>query len=312
MTLLIKPKLLEHPKTKSRLLILVSTATFFAVVLNYLPYQQAYPEPEIVLKKANEKVFDQINITAESAIVYDINNGEAIYSKNPNEQLPLASVTKIMSAIVVAESGNFESPVLVTNEDVKLGSNAGVRAGDKWRLKDLLDFSLVTSSNGGIRAVASTINSLQTKTDPSFEFISEMNNTAQKIGLKNTYFINETGLDIANEEYGGSFSTARDVALMLAYTLKNYPDLLSATTLPTIQKNSISGKNTNDIVTQIPGLLASKTGYTLTAGGNLAIIFDAGLNKPMAVVVLSSSQESRFSDMKALVDATIKREALSR
>lgn len=312
-----KPKILDNPRTKNRLVMLVSAATFFAVLFYYLPYEKAYPEPEVQVKTVDNRVFDNVEITAESAIVYDINKGEAIYAKNANQQLPLASITKIMSAIVAVESNKMDSEVLVDNDDTKVGSNAGVRAGDKWRLKDLLDFSLVTSSNGGIRAVASTINILNNQTDPNFDFISQMNNTAKEIGLKNTYFINESGLDIANEEYGGSFSTARDVALMLSYVVENHSDLLEATTKPSVTKNSLNkikftGNNTNEIVSEIPGLMASKTGYTLTAGGNLAVVFDSGLNQPMVVVVLSASQKSRFSDVKTLVDATIKRQALSR
>ena len=100
------------------------------------------------------------------------------------------------------------------------------------------------------------------------------------------------------------------MAILFEYTLKNYPEILEATRYKNIKfssaENKYSAENTNTIVDKIPNLIASKTGYTDLAGGNLVVAFDAGLNQPIIISVLGSTEEGRFSDMLQLVEASMK------
>ena len=98
------------------------------------------------------------------------------------------------------------------------------------------------------------------------------------------------------------------MAMLFEYALKNYPEVLEATRYKNLHFASTekiySVENTNVIVDQIPNLIASKTGYTDLAGGNLIIAFDAGLGRPIIITVLGSTEEGRFADVLKLVEAT--------
>ncbi len=201
-----------------------------------------------------------------------------------------------------------DTQIDVTPNALSGGSNAGL-GPSRWLMKDILDFSLVTSSNGASSAVAESLKSLHGR-----DFVIEMNKTAERIGLTDSYFINPTGLDVGGS-FGGSYGTAFDIAKMFAYSLKNHPELLEATRHRDIRRSTVSGawyngQNTNQSVVDIPGILASKTGFTDVAGGNLAIAFDAGLNQPYIAVVLGGSRETRFTDIKKLAEATVRYKSL--
>jgi serine-type D-Ala-D-Ala carboxypeptidase (penicillin-binding protein 5/6) len=184
-------------------------------------------------------------------------------------------------------------------------------ANESWRLKDLLDFSLVVSSNDGARSIASAVGAFDLKSDDydlgRKDFITKMNKTAQDLGLKQTYFVNESGLDVGS--VSGGYGSAIDVAALMQYILVHHPEVLEATKYPTLDIKSFDAKhvakNTNTDIGDIPGLIASKTGYTELAGGNLAIVFDSSIGRPIIVVVLGSTQEGRFADVSALVNASL-------
>jgi D-alanyl-D-alanine carboxypeptidase (penicillin-binding protein 5/6) len=123
-------------------------------------------------------------------------------------------------------------------------------------------------------------------------------------------FNNPTGLDEPNGDMGG-VGTAKDVAELMTYIWQHDPVVLAHTDELDRTFTSTSGyvhdaENTNELVATIPGLIGSKTGYTDMAGGNLAVLYNAGLDHPIVVVVLGSSKEGRFTDVNALVDATYK------
>jgi len=128
-----------------------------------------------------------------------------------------------------------------------------------------------------------------------------------------TKYNNPTGLDEYDGEDGG-LGSARDMAILITYLWEQHPEAIRDTTMPTRVFRSEDGfvhkgENTNEYVTSTPGILASKTGYTDLAGGNLAILYNAGLDHPIAVVVLGSTREGRFKDVQKLVDATYRYEA---
>lgn len=258
--------------------------------------------------------FSTIILEAKAAYVYDIRTKTVLFAKNENIRLPLASLTKIMSALVAEDLSPLYGTVTVSGEALKAEGDNGLYRDERWLLKDILDFSLVTSSNDGMRAVALSLGALSkagASTDEIInDFVREMNHKAGELGLKNTYFWNETGLDESDVK-DGAYGTAKDINVLLEYILMHYPSLFAATreattTLQSLDNYSHVAKNTNSIVAEIPGLLASKTGFTNTAGGNLAVIFDPELGRPIIVSILGSTEEGRFEDVRALVIAILK------
>lgn len=255
------------------------------------PIELSYPNP-----------FDSILIEGKAAYVLDINSGRVLFKKNAEKPLPLASITKVMTAFVAAQELPTTKVVAIDDKALQTEGDAGLKIRERWKLSDLIDFTLIESANDGAAAVAEAIS-------PSGNFSSEMNKKAREIGMQHSTFYNETGLDVSSEK-AGAYGSAEDVAKLFNYILKNNPELLDATQYDELTVQSLDGvshtaQNTNTVTGKIPNLIASKTGYTLLAGGNLAVAFDAGINRPVVVVVLGSSQEGRFNDVVKLASTTL-------
>lgn len=294
------------------------------VILTYLETNK----PRIINTGETVKIkepFLNVGILAKAAYIWDIEDQKVIYAKNEKDQLPLASLTKVMTALVALDGKDGFEKIEITSDSIKQEGDNGLKNEEKWKLKDLIDFSLVTSSNDGIYAVASAIQSRKTssssideKIEQETKFINEkthndfvnlMNKKAIEIGLSKTFYLNETGLDFTGDENGG-YGSAEDIAKLFAYIIKNSPKLLEATAYNEINFTSLDdvshqARNTNEIVGLIPNLMASKTGYTDLSGGNLVVAFDLGLMKPIVISVLGSTREGKFDDMNKLIEATI-------
>ncbi|MEK7461703.1 MAG: hypothetical protein AAB586_01390 [Patescibacteria group bacterium] len=259
--------------------------------------------------------FPPITIGAKAVYVYDLRTRTVLFAKNENMRLSLASLTKIMSALIAEDLSPLYGTVIVTEEALNAEGNSGLYKNEHWKLKDLLDFSLLTSSNDGVRAIALSLGALSSANATSAEiindFVGEMNDKARELNLKNTYFWNETGLDESNVK-GGAYGTAKDISTLLEYILTNHPAFFDATKEATTTFQSLDNhlhvaQNTNSLVAEIPGLMASKTGFTDTAGGNLAFVFDPELGRPIIVSILGASAgEGRFDDARVLVNAVMR------
>lgn len=273
-----------------------------------------------VPSKVASDPFSAVAIKAKAVYIYDVRTKTVLFAKNENTRLPLASLTKIMSALVAEDLSPLYSTITVSGEALQAEGDSGLYKDEKWSLKDILDFSLMTSSNDGMRAVALSLGALSRAGASSEEiindFVGEINRKASVLGLKNTYFWNETGLDLPagkageSDIKGGAYGTARDISLLLEYILTHRPALFAATRETTARFQSIDNRshvatNTNDIVAEIPGLLISKTGFTDTAGGNLAIVFDPELGRPIIISILGSTEEGRFEDARSLIAAVM-------
>lgn len=257
--------------------------------------------------------FPRVILVAKAAYVYDLRTKAVLFAKNENVRMPLASLAKIMSALVAEDLSPLYSIVTVSDEALQAEGDNGLYLGELWFLKDLLDFSLVTSSNDGMRAIALSLGALSKSKASSKEiiddFVEEMNSKAKELGLENSYFWNETGLD-ESETKGGAYGTAKDMSKLSEYVLTHHPELFAATREATTILQSLNNrihiaKNTNSLATDIPGLLASKTGLTNTAGGNLVVIFDPELGRPIIISILGSTEDGRFEDVHALISAVM-------
>lgn len=258
----------------------------------------------------NTEAFNDLKIIGEAAFVYDVALQKVIYEKNPDVKLPLASITKLMTALVASEIVASNSTVPISYSAILQDGDSGLKDGEAFSLNSLMELTLTNSSNDGAYAMAAAAGALLDSNKPATSFVEAMNVRARELGLNQTVFKNPTGLDISETE-AGALGSARDVAFLMDYILKNQPQILESTTNSSVVVRDNSGSthevdNTNDLIGVIPGLIGSKTGYTTLAGGNLTVAFDTSLNRPVIVVVLGSSRNGRFADVVKLVEATKK------
>lgn len=228
---------------------------------------------EIEEIKIPKNPFENLKLEAKAAYVFDIKNNRSVFAKNASEQLPLASLTKIMTVVVAGE----------------------VMPGEEFQKEsDVLDELLVESSNEAAGILAFDASEFLQNDN----FVGKMNQKAKELDLKQTYFFNESGLDISKDLSGG-YGSALDIAKLMIYAVKNNERLFESTRYGKVGDIA----NTNVAAASTSQLIASKTGFTDLAGGNLAIIFDAGFYHPMAIVVMGSSKDGRFRDVEKLIAA---------
>lgn len=325
-----KPPLQISPRNnfssfKAYIIVALLFLSPLVVILLAYPQEGKWDKDKDNLSSAIEKQFPEIDLLAKSAYIWDMARQKPVYAKNERTQLPLASLAKIMTALVAADEVGNSEQIKITSDAIGQEGDNGLVNQEKWHLKDLIDFSLVTSSNDGAYALASAVESRYSSSSPrskidigsrSMEnklehkkFLDLMNKKSKEIGLDQTFFLNETGLDISDSEAGG-YGSAEDLAKLFSYIIEKKPEIFEATAYSEVKLESLGeiihvAENTNEIVGKIPNLIASKTGYTDLSGGNLVIAFDAGLMKPIVISILGSTREGRFEDMEKLVKATL-------
>ena len=262
---------------------------------------------QAIASHVDTAVFETLRLEAESVLVFDVREGNALYAKKATTPHPLASITKVMTALVAADVLPEDAIITITREHLQEEGNSGLRIGERWKRDDLIEHLLIVSSNDAARALTDAYENRYQVLGP--DFVTLMNHKAEELGLRETFFLNESGLDIHDEQFAGSAGSAEDVATLFAYALKTIPELLDATRHSSQVNTSLDTvhtvDNTNTIIDSIPWAVGSKTGFTDVAGGNLVIAFDVSIGRPIIIVVLGSSKEGRFFDMQQLVDATV-------
>lgn len=306
----------QNPAPISRKLMILNALLVLSVLaMAFLIYFEIHRVKEAKKEKVtiiNSAIFNNLKLEGKAVYVFDVSNNRVLFQRNEKEKLPLASITKLMTALTAVEllPGNIK--ITIRDEFLKEEGDSGLLNRESWNLLDLLDYSLVVSSNDGARSISSVIGSMDIKNSDfdlgRKDFIMKMNQEAQKLNLKQTYFINESGLDEGN--VSGGYGSAEDMGKLMNYILTNKPEILEATKYTTLKISSANynhiANNTNLVIDKIPGIIASKTGFTDMAGGNLVVAFDASIGHPIIVVVLGSTQDGRFTDVDKLVQATLK------
>ena len=243
---------------------------------------------------------DSLNLSSESAILMDSESGKILYEKNREEKLPMASMTKIMSMLLIMESIengtlSYDDKVLISeNASGMGGSQVFLQAGEEYTVNDLLKCIAVSSANDAVVAMAEKISG---SVDA---FVELMNTRAKELGLKNTNFANPHGLD--NENH---YSTAYDMALMAKELLK-HEDILKYTSIYEDYLTKPDGSqiwlvNTNRLVRFYDGVDGLKTGYTTEAGYCLTATAKKNDLRLISVVMKSPSAEDRSSDTSTLL-----------
>lgn len=236
-------------------------------------------------------------ITAKSAFFIDANTGNVLYSKNPHEQLPIASLTKVMSVLIALEHKNMDDKFVVSSYASEMEPDKMyLIPGETLTLKELLYGIFLVSANDAAETIA------ENTTGRREEFIALMNSKASEIGMSNTLYVNPTGLD---EDSGNTHSSAYDLALLTRYLIRNYPNIIDISSTPYIQLPQTNTHQVYDLysginlLTTYPGVLGFKTGYTPEAGYTLITVAKKG-NHIVIGVLLNS--ESRREEAKSLLD----------
>lgn len=239
--------------------------------------------------------FDVV-LTAQAALVWDINTGAVLYEKNSHQRRPVASLSKLLSVLTVKDMLPLSKIVEIPSEAgvaQRKGANIKLPVGQHATVQDLLAASLIPSANdAAVTLAVATAGSEEA-------FVALANSHAEALELTDTKLANATGLS-----GGDQYSTARDImrALLLIYEDPQLRSYLSAQagTLHTTEGAARAYKTTDKLLGTYLPILAAKTGYTVEAGQNLAIITQDKAGHTIGAVVLGS--DDRFQDMKVLVE----------
>jgi len=233
-------------------------------------------------------------LTAEAWIVVDVGSGVTVFEQNADEERAMASVTKLMTALVVRDHVDLDERVRVSEAAVDVGeSEIGLVAGEVWSVRDLLAALLIRSGNDAAYALAEYVGG------DIDGFAELMNEKAAELGLEHSHFMNPHGLD-----EDGHYTSARDLATIAKEVLSD--DVLSQLVRtgiirfkPAPDGTSRVASNTNRLLNTYPGVIGLKTGYTSTAGRVLVTGFEEE-NQTFIVVVMGS--EDHFGDTAAILD----------
>ena len=257
-------------------------------------------------------------ISADAVFVSDISTGTELFAQNAEEPLPPASLTKIVSALVVLERANLEDTIEIQEVDLVSAeeSQVGLMAGDRLSVRDLLRGMLIPSGNDVTLALArhvgaSTIGEGAPAEDAVAEFVSMMNAKAAELGATSSHFVNPTGIDDP-----GHVMSARDIAVLTAVALQNSLFAETVATTSAVLDSELLPEGyrvttTNQLL--VEGIVTGvKTGTTAKAGGCLVTSFAVGPNQVVAVMLGSDVGEAtdgsqdtsaRFAETRTLLDA---------
>lgn len=239
-----------------------------------------------------------IPITAESALLMESTSGKVLFEKNPDTRLPPASITKIMTMLLVMEridqgKARFSDMVVTSERAMKMGgSQIWLEVGEEMSLEDLMKSIAIVSANDASVAVAEHIAGSEEA------FVDMMNKRAQELGMAGTNFVNASGLPHTNH-----YSTARDIALM-SRALLRYPKVHEwfTTWIDYVRDGKNILVNTNRLIKSYEGVDGLKTGFTEEAGYCLSATAEKGSLRLISVVLKVSDSTTRFNEASALLN----------
>ena len=244
-----------------------------------------------------------MQIEAKSAILMDVATGQVLYEQDANTPLAPASVTKVMTMLLIMEAidgGKIQWDDMVTASEeaaAKGGSQIYLKAGETMSVEDMVKSIAVSSANDCACAMAEHIAGSEAA------FVQMMNNRAKELGMRNTMFVNCTGLD-DSEDAKNHKTSAYDIAVMSRQLLQNHPDIKKYTTIwmDTVRNGTFGLSNTNKMVRFYNGATGLKTGFTSTAGFCLSASAQREGMELVAVVMGSETSPKRFAACKSLLD----------
>lgn len=235
------------------------------------------------------------NISAKTALIYDLTSNQVIFSKNPKDKLPIASLTKVMTAIIALENKRKDDRYLVTKDSLVGENSMGLTAGEVLTIDELLYGLLLPSGNDASETLADSFPSGRDG------FIIAMNSKAKAMGLVDSNFTNPSGL----EGDGNQYSTAYDLLMITRYALSNFPLFNEIVATPeyniaeTKTHKEYFLQNETNLLTSYPGVKGVKTGYTPEAGLCLITYLDYDGHQIIGILLGSNN---RREEMRELLD----------
>ena len=264
--------------------------------------------PVLVIDRENDsygylskKVLKFPRISAESYLVADLNSGAIFLQKNSQQQLPIASLTKLITAVVVAENIDLRKSIFVEEEMLSgYGSTKGLEAGKSFKVVELFYPLLIESSNDAAEVLSYFLGPQRT--------IKLMNEKAKAILMEKTNFIDASGFSPQN------VSTAEDLFILARYILNNRPPLLEISRGKEVEsygKVSFSELENKNLFHKEPNFIGGKTGYILASKYTGLFIFrfviEGGIERKIAIILLGSKnleagEENLKNDVKGILD----------
>ena len=241
----------------------------------------------------------ELTLTSHAALLMEKTTGEILYAQNEHEARPPASVTKIMTVLLTMEaidSGRIALDDMVTVSAYAAGmggSQVFLAEGEQMSVDDLLKAVCVSSGNDAAVALAEHVAGVTEL------FVEQMNNRARELGMKDTHFVNCTGLTAE-----GHVTSAYDIALMSRELLLHHPEVRNYTTIwmDTLRSGTFGLSNTNKLIRFYDGATGLKTGFTQEAGYCISATAERDGMELIAVIMKGNTSDSRNADAKTLLN----------
>jgi D-alanyl-D-alanine carboxypeptidase (penicillin-binding protein 5/6) len=256
----------------------------------------SFPKPELQLPATGGSLYnyEAPAIYADSAIMIDAYTGEVLYQKNADQRRAVASTQKLLTAMILLDSGNLDQQLTVVPSDTRVEpTKLGIRAGERYTRRELLRVLLVKSCNDAASALA------RDNAGSLSAFAARMNRKAYQLGATSSHFVNPHGLTEP-----GQFSTARDMA-RIAFAAYRYPFIRSTVQERFVRFRFNSGRSvtlesTNKLLGRDSSVTGMKTGYTAASGRCLVTSARQG-GRSLILVQLGSKTKYIFNDAARLV-----------
>lgn len=261
--------------------------------------QEIKVESVDLFRPLSKDKINELNLESNNFLSVFIKDGKEIIlsEKKADEVIAIASLTKLMTAIIVLENYNLDDLIQISASAIATYGNAGnLQIGEIMTIRDLLYITLIESSNDGAEALAEKMG--------VSTFVYKMNEKAASLGMNNTWFINPSGLDEGNLY---NFSTVNDLKKMVVYILENHSLIAEILSLPEKELTSHSGisrtiRNTNVLLKESDAYLWGKTGYTNRANGCLILIlnnFSINNNQGYVINIIAGADD-KFGEARKL------------
>ena len=286
------------------LLIIIFCSLFFLTDFNSFNFNNDKKEEILnaktvdLFRPLSKEKINQLNLESNNFLsVFVKPEKEIILSeKNSEEMIPIASLTKLMTAVIVLENYNLDDITTISKSAFEaFGSAGGLKIGERISIKDLLYVTLIESSNDGAEALAEKIG--------RSTFVFKMNEKASQLKMDNTRFFNPTGLDSDKD----NLSTTNDLKKLVVYILENHSLITEILSLSEKELTSESGvyhliENTNILLKENDIYLWGKTGYTLNANGCIILILkNFSINSDNGYVInIITGANDRFKEARKL------------
>jgi D-alanyl-D-alanine carboxypeptidase len=260
---------------------------------------QILEEKLINLKPLRNWQIEELKIEPKSAISVLIDNEgkeKVLFQKNSTETLPIASLTKLMTADIVLENYNLSQEIQVDKKSAtQEGETGKLKIGKKYSVKSLLYPLLIESSNGAAFLLANNYQGMSEE-----KFVELMNLKASELGLKNTKFVNSSGLDPDDPEGPINYSTVQDLFLLTKHLLEK-PLIWEILSISEIELEGEKFYNRNKLLGKLDGVIGGKTGYTEMAEGCMILVLEAPKERGIIINVILGSKD-RFNEMEKLIN----------